>query len=87
MQPLPGQRQRVEILWQLIRPDGREIGQVSQANAVPAGLLDGAWGKLAEDVVAAGAPAIVALLRRSGELPAGSGDGGGNSGGNGDDSE
>jgi hypothetical protein len=58
--------QNVTIVWALKRAaDGKEIGQVSQENAVPAGSLDGAWGDTAYDVAAAAAGGIVELLQRA----------------------
>ena len=58
-------QQRVEVSWALQRRDGREIGQVSQENAVPAGSLDGAWGDVAYAVATAAAPGVVALIERA----------------------
>lgn len=58
-------QQRVRIGWALLRGDGREIGQVSQENAVPAGSLDGAWGDIAYAVATAAAPGVVALIERA----------------------
>ena len=58
-------QQRVRIGWALLRGDGREIGQVSQENAVPAGSLDGAWGDVAYAVATAAAPGVVALIERA----------------------
>ncbi|MDA1097610.1 MAG: hypothetical protein O2967_01390 [Proteobacteria bacterium] len=54
----------IEIVWQLIRPDGQEFGQVSQANKVPAAQLAGDWRYLAEAIARAGAPGILDLLQR-----------------------
>jgi hypothetical protein len=60
-----GGHQSVTIVWALKRADGKEIGRVSQENAVPAGSLDGAWGDTAFDVAAAAAGGIVELLQRA----------------------
>jgi hypothetical protein len=65
-------QQRVRIGWALLRGDGREIGQVSQENAVPAGSLDGAWGDVAYAVATAAAPGVVALIERAKAQTAGS---------------
>lgn len=57
--------QNVKIVWDLARADGKEIGQVSQENAVPAGSLDGHWGDTAYDVATAAVGGIVELLQRA----------------------
>jgi hypothetical protein len=61
--PGGGQR-RIEIIWQLIRPDGQEFGQVSQANQVSPAQLAGDWRDLAQAIARAGAPGVLDLLRR-----------------------
>ena len=65
MSPADAGKQQVQISWALRRGDGREIGQVSQANAVPAGSLDGAWGDVAYAVATAAAPGVIALIERA----------------------
>ncbi len=57
--------QEVKIVWALSRADGKEIGQVSQENAVPAGSLDGTWGDTAYDVATAAVGGIVQLLQQA----------------------
>ena len=57
-------RRRIEIVWHLIRPDGQEFGQVSQANDVPVSQLSGDWKGLARAIAQAGAPGVLDLLRR-----------------------
>jgi len=59
-----GAGQRIEMVWHLIRPDGREFGKVSQANTVPKGQLGGDWHHLARAIARAGAPGVRDLLRR-----------------------
>lgn len=58
-------RQNVKITWALSRADGKEIGRVSQENAVPAGSLDGKWGDTAYDVATAAVGGIVQLLQQA----------------------
>jgi hypothetical protein len=58
-------QQDVKITWALSRADGKQIGQVSQENAVPAGSLDGRWGDTAYDVATAAVSGIVELLQRA----------------------
>ena len=60
-----GGHQEVTIVWALSRPDGKEIGRVSQENAVPAGSLDGRWGDTAYDVATAAVGGIVQLLQQA----------------------
>lgn len=60
--PPVGGKQQVKISWALLRPDGGQIGQVQQENAVAAGSLDGAWGMTAYDIANAAAPGITALI-------------------------
>jgi hypothetical protein len=55
-------KQEVKISWSLLDPQGSQLGQVNQENAVEAGSLDGAWGLTAFDVANAAAPGIAALI-------------------------
>jgi hypothetical protein len=55
-------KQQIKISWVLLRPDGGQLGQVQQENAIPAGSLDGSWGLTAYDVANAAAPGIAALI-------------------------
>jgi len=57
--------QNVKIVWALSRVDGKDIGQVSQENAVPAGSLNGKWGDTAYDVALAAVGGIVELLQKA----------------------
>jgi uncharacterized lipoprotein YmbA len=61
--PLSG-KQKVSIAWTLNRPNGEQIGQVKQENAVEAGSLNKVWGLTAYDAANAAAPGITALLER-----------------------
>jgi len=61
--PAANAQERVAIRWTLIRPDGREIGSVDQANMVPAGRLDGSWGPVALVIADNALPAILALVQ------------------------
>ena len=52
--PVEEGTQAVAIQWLLIRAaDGEEIGSIEQKNRVPAGSLDGRWGRIAGDVARA----------------------------------
>lgn len=56
-------RQNIEIIWSVRRPDGAEIGHLIQRNAVPAGSLDKAWGELAFVVADAAIGGVIDLLK------------------------
>lgn len=58
--------QRVEVLWEVLEPDGRRLGAITQRNTVPEGALDGRWGPLAATVAAGGAQGVIELLERTG---------------------
>ncbi len=60
-----GGTQEVEVLWEVITPEGRRLGVARQANAVPAGALDGAWGPLAGTIAEAAAGGVLDLLART----------------------
>ena len=53
-------QQSVHIEWTVTNPGGKKLGSVEQHNDVPEGLLDGAWGMLAEQA----ARGIVKLIPR-----------------------
>jgi hypothetical protein len=55
-------KQKVTVSWTLLGPDGGQIGQVNQENAIDAGSLDGRWGDVAYAVAKSAAGGIVALL-------------------------
>ena len=59
-----GGRQTVAIRWTLLLPDGNQIGDVRQENAVPAGTLDQTWGNLALLVAEAAYDGIIALYEK-----------------------
>ena len=58
--------QHVEVIWEVLRPDGVRLGIVSQNNTVPEGALDGAWGPLAAAIAQGAAAGVIDLLDRSG---------------------
>jgi hypothetical protein len=53
-------QQSVHIEWTVTNPVGKKLGNVEQHHEVPEGLLDGAWGVLAEQA----ARGIVVLIPR-----------------------
>ncbi len=56
--------QPVSIRWQLVRPDGRPVGTITQSNKVKAGSLDHNWGDTALLVAEAAYDGVAQLLRR-----------------------
>ncbi|MFN4283815.1 MAG: hypothetical protein ACK4NA_14350 [Alphaproteobacteria bacterium] len=54
----------LKVSWTVLRPDGREIGVISQANDVPRAALAGAWGDLAFLIAEAATPGIIDLLQQ-----------------------
>ncbi len=61
--PAEGQQQ-VTIVWRLVDGSGAELGKIEQANAVPAGSLDGPWGRIATLVARGAAAGLTDLLDR-----------------------
>ncbi|HVM80881.1 MAG TPA: hypothetical protein VMU06_17810 [Stellaceae bacterium] len=64
-------RQHVSITWALLEPDGKQLGVVTQDNAVPQGSLDGRWGDVANAVAQAAAPGILALIEKAEQVRSG----------------
>jgi len=60
----------LKVSWTVLRPDGRELGVVSQANDVPRAALAGAWGDLAFLIAEAATPGIVDLLMQAAQADA-----------------
>ena len=61
--PVAGQ-QLIAIDWAVLFPDLKEIGTIRQRNAVPAGSLDGSWGRIADLIAQAAAPEVAGLIAR-----------------------
>jgi hypothetical protein len=59
---VPGDQQKVQIIWRAIGRDGKELGTVKLDNTIPNGALDGAWGPTAFAIANAAAGDLVALL-------------------------
>ena len=45
--PLAGRMERIAIQWIVVNSTGREVGNISQGNDIPAGSLSGYWGDVA----------------------------------------
>ncbi len=65
--PMRGGQQldNLKVSWTVLRPDGRELGVISQANDVPRSALQGALGDLAFLIAEAATPGIIDLLEQS----------------------
>ncbi|KAA5607418.1 hypothetical protein F1188_01235 [Roseospira marina] len=66
---LPGDRsgeEAVSIVWELLDADGASLGQVNQANTIPKGSLDGAWGDTAALIAEGAVMGIGEILVRKG---------------------
>jgi hypothetical protein len=62
--------QTVSIVWRILDPAGKLLGEVTQTNAVSAGSLDKGWGDTAYDVASAAAEGLMAALERLQAPPA-----------------
>jgi hypothetical protein len=59
-----GGSQRVEVHWLVVTPKGAPLGDVKQANSVPAGSLDQSWGPAAVAVAQAAAGGIFDVIKK-----------------------
>ena len=59
---------RIEIIWRVQDSNGENVGQVTQANDVPRGLLDNAWGEDAVYAAEGARDGIIELLQGVGAL-------------------
>ena len=60
-----GGKQNIHIDWQVIDPNGKKLGTVSQQNTIPKGALSGPWGPIADAAASAAADGIIKLIPRS----------------------
>ena len=56
--------QKVELRWAVLRPDGGELGTMTQANTVEAGTFDKPWGELAAIIAQGAAAGLTEILTR-----------------------
>ncbi|MBL8790634.1 MAG: hypothetical protein JNM45_09050 [Rhizobiales bacterium] len=59
-----GATQSVQIVWDVLTPDGKTLGNLKQDNAVPAGSLDQGWGENAKYAAEAAAEGIFSLIQK-----------------------
>ncbi len=62
VEPAPGGKQSVRIVWVVFAPDGDQLGIVSQTKEVRKGALDKKWGAAADAAASAAVDQIIALL-------------------------
>jgi len=68
--PIPGSKERVEIVWTVKTGAGSERGKVVQLNEIPAGTLSHYWGDVATVVATEAAGGLNEVIRRqSGRVP------------------
>jgi hypothetical protein len=60
-----GGKQSIRIDWQVLDPNGKKLGTVSQQNTIPKGSLNGPWGAIADAAAGAAATGIIKLLPKS----------------------
>lgn len=65
-------RETLSLAWTVLRSNGSELGTIQQANDIPKGTLDRAWGDLAFIIAEGAAEGIVDLLRETAKRPEGS---------------
>lgn len=65
MGPAPGSNQRVQIVWRLTSPTGRDLGTVTQQSEVAKGSLDRSWGQAAVSAGGAAAAEIIKLIEKN----------------------
>lgn len=59
-----GASQSVQIVWDVLTPDGKRLGNLKQDNAIPAGSLDTSWGENAQYAAEAAAEGIFKLIQK-----------------------
>jgi len=60
-----GGKETIRIDWQVLDPNGKRLGTVSQQNTIPKGSLNGPWGAIADAAAGAAADGIIKLLPKS----------------------
>lgn len=60
-----GGKEQIRIDWQVLDPNGKRLGTVSQQNTIPKGSLNGPWGAIADAAAGAAADGIIKLLPKS----------------------
>lgn len=66
--PVKDGRRPIEVIWAMLRPDGKELGRLNQKNTVTEASLTSGWPGLSRAIAGAAAGGVSELIRR---LPAG----------------
>ena len=66
--PVENGKRPIEIIWAMLRPDGKELGRLNQKNTVTEDSLTSGWPGLSRAIATAAAGGVSELIRR---LPAG----------------
>jgi hypothetical protein len=64
LSPPAGATQTVALKWNVAMPNGKSLGDINQANDVPAGSLDSGWGENAGFAAEAAATGIFELINK-----------------------
>ncbi len=59
----------ISLTWTVLDSQGAPFGAIDQANRIPSGSLDGAWGETAEAVAYGAAEGILAVLQDAARKP------------------
>jgi hypothetical protein len=65
--PPQGGNRPIEVIWAMLRPDGKELGRLNQKNTVSEATLKSGWGALSRSISEAAAGGVGEMIRR---LPA-----------------
>lgn len=52
----------IVIIWQILTPEGQNLGEVRLDNRIPTGELDGSWGMIAEAIVDGAMPGLLEII-------------------------
>lgn len=52
----------IAIIWQVLDPEGQNLGEVRLDNRIPRGELDGSWGMIAEAIVDGAMPGLLEII-------------------------
>jgi hypothetical protein len=59
-----GGQDSVHLVWDVLTPDGKALGNLKQDNSVPTGSLNASWGASAKDAADAAAEGIFGLIQK-----------------------
>jgi hypothetical protein len=71
VEDVPGGLQHIKVTWSVLKPDGNELGQVSQENNVPSRIVERVWGEITAAVAQNAAGGIAALVSEADQPKAG----------------